>query len=152
MLSSGKLADANYQRIKYVTTSTTVTDAVACDDNANTEFHLLVKNGNSNKLIFKQFMLSSYYKIALLIIKSCMFFYGHILHFNLLHFLVPWPGSLSDVTIQCPDVLLGSFTLTFNETSCVNDTGALEVCDDNTLMTFNHTACSTKIAYSGNWK
>lgn len=86
MLSSGKLADANYQRIKYVTTSTTVTDAVACDDNANTEFHLLVKNGNSNKLFFKQFMLSSYYKIALLIIKSCMFFYGHILHFNLLHF------------------------------------------------------------------
>lgn len=50
MLFSGKLADANYQRIKYVTTSTTVTDAVACDDNANTEFHLLVKNGNSNKL------------------------------------------------------------------------------------------------------
>lgn len=98
---TSKLADANYQRIKYVTTSTTVTDAVACDDNANTEFHLLVKN-----------------------------------------------GSLSDVTIQCPDVLLGSFTLTFNETSCVNDTGALEVCDDNTLMTFNHTACSTKIAYS----
>lgn len=49
MLSSGKLADANYQRVKYVTTSTTVTDSVACDDNANTEFHLLLKNGKSNK-------------------------------------------------------------------------------------------------------
>lgn len=97
MLSSGKLADANYQRIKYVTTSTTVTDAVACDDNANTEFHLLVKNGNSNKLFFKQFMLSSYYKIALLIIKSCMFFYGHILHFNLLHFF----GAVTRIIIGC---------------------------------------------------
>lgn len=49
MLFSGKLADANYQRVKYVTTSTTVTDSVACDDNANTEFHLLLKNGKSNK-------------------------------------------------------------------------------------------------------
>lgn len=48
MLSTGKLADANYQRVKYVTTATTVTDAVACDNTANTDYHLLIKNGKEN--------------------------------------------------------------------------------------------------------
>ncbi|XP_061184214.1 uncharacterized protein LOC133192240 [Saccostrea echinata] len=100
---TSKLADANYQRVKYITTSTTVTDSVACDNSANTEFHLLVKN-----------------------------------------------GSLSDVSMQCPDILLGSFVFTFNETSCVNDTGSLDACSGTNLdtLSFNYTACSTEQAYS----
>ncbi|KAK3100503.1 hypothetical protein FSP39_021017 [Pinctada imbricata] len=98
-----KLQDADYQRVKFIDTTTTITDAVACTDNANTD-----------KSIFME------------------------------------KGTISSLTIQCPDILLGRFSYSFNDTDCLNETGYLDVCTDLTMMSYNYSYCSTIQAYSQN--
>jgi len=61
--------------------------------------------------------------------------------------------AISSASITCPDYLLGRFSYTYDAGSgntCTSSSN-LDVCTDNTLMTFNYTACSTPQGYSSKY-
>ncbi|XP_069130112.1 enolase-phosphatase E1-like [Argopecten irradians] len=66
------------------------------------------------------------------------------------YYLLMQDGQIESVKEQCPDIFLGTFAFSFNESDCANSTGSLNVCSDLDTMTFNYTTCSTQQAYSSN--
>ncbi|XP_069129020.1 uncharacterized protein [Argopecten irradians] len=59
-------------------------------------------------------------------------------------------GSLTDAKINCPNSLLGRFNYTFDSGSGNLCTGSseLDVCTENSEMSYNYSACSTVQGYS----
>ncbi|OWF37249.1 uncharacterized protein LOC110440401 [Mizuhopecten yessoensis] len=64
------------------------------------------------------------------------------------YYLLMADGQISAVKEQCPDIFLGTFGFSFNDSDCTNNTGSLDVCTDLNTMTFNYSVCSTVQAYS----
>ncbi|XP_033743695.1 uncharacterized protein LOC117329715 [Pecten maximus] len=63
-------------------------------------------------------------------------------------------GSVSDAKINCPNSLLGRFNYTFDTGSGNLCTGSteLDVCSENTEMSYNYSACSVNQGYSQDGK
>ncbi|XP_033743039.1 uncharacterized protein LOC117329282 isoform X1 [Pecten maximus] len=98
---TSSLPDADYQRIRFAATGTSVDTSLACTDQGATDYYLLVQD-----------------------------------------------GQISSVKQQCPDIFLGTFGFSFNESDCANNTGSLDVCSDLNTLSFNYSDCNTQQAYS----